>query len=87
VRNGELPGAAFIGGEGRGGARARRWAAGTPAAAIKPGGLGGRPFRERKGWRRLGAVTIGRSAHWRGGEEARGGERAPGNSAAGAARE
>jgi hypothetical protein len=30
-------------------ARARRWAAGTPAAAIKAGGLGGRPFQGEEG--------------------------------------
>jgi hypothetical protein len=68
-------------------ARARRWAAGTPAAAVKPGGSVGRPFQEEEAAERLEAVSIRCSAPWREGEEARGGERAPGNSAASAARE
>jgi hypothetical protein len=60
-------------------ARARRWAAGTPAAAIKAGSSVRGRFRERKGAERLEAVSIGCSAHWREGEAARGGEGARGN--------
>jgi hypothetical protein len=67
-------------------ARARRWAAGTPAAAIKAGGLGAQPFQGEEGAGRLEAVSIGCSAHWREGEVARGGEGARAT-AAGAARE
>jgi hypothetical protein len=59
--------------------RARRWAAGTPAAAIKAGGLGGAPV---SGTRRGGAAvwggTVEFSTHWREGEEARGGGSTPG---------
>jgi hypothetical protein len=62
----------------------RRWAAVTSAAAIKVWwGLGGRPFQGRKGRGWLGVVTVGCSAHWREGEEARGGRSAPGQSGSG----
>jgi hypothetical protein len=60
-------------------ARASRWAAGTPAAAIKAGGLGAKPFQGEEGAGRLEAVTIGCSAHWREEEAAWGGEGARGN--------
>jgi hypothetical protein len=40
-------------------ARARRWTAGTPAAAIKAGGLGGRPFPgEEEAGRLFGAGRL-----------------------------
>jgi hypothetical protein len=60
-------------------ARARRWAAGTPAAAINAGGSVRGRFGERKGAGRLEAVSIECSAHWREGEAARGDEGARGN--------
>jgi hypothetical protein len=43
----------------------------------------GARFRERKGRGWLGVVTVGCSAHWREGEEARGGGSAPGQSGSG----
>jgi hypothetical protein len=58
---------------------ARRWTAGTPAAAINAGGSVRGRFRERKGAGRLEAVSIECSAHWREGEAARGGEGARDN--------
>jgi hypothetical protein len=60
-------------------ARARRWTAVTPAAAINVGGSVRGRFRERKGAGRLEAASIECSAHWREGEAARGGEGARGS--------
>jgi hypothetical protein len=67
-------------------ARARRWTAGTPAAAIKAGGsVRGRYGRERKG-KGLGGVGLVRGALKEKGRR-RGEARGRGATAAGAARE
>jgi hypothetical protein len=77
-------GEAFIGGEGRGGGAARRWTAARRRPPLRfGGGLVGARFTERKGRGWLGAVTVGCSAHWREGEEARGGGSASGQSGSG----
>jgi hypothetical protein len=67
-------------------ARARRWAAGTPAAAIKAGGSVRGRFRERKGRGGLGRRWLGAPRTGGNGRQ-RGEARGRGATAAGAARE
>jgi hypothetical protein len=59
--------------------RARRWTAGTAAAAINGRGSVGRPFPGEEGRGALEAASVECSAHWREGEAARGGEGAWGS--------
>jgi hypothetical protein len=57
------------------GARLRRCATGTSAAAIDGERLGGHPLQGEEGAGTAWVAPVGCLAHWREGEEARGGER------------